>query len=151
MNKTTFFALLTSLMTAFIRSSNCPRYFVPATIIARSRTTIRLSLSSSGTCLLIICWLRPSTIAVLPTPASPNRTGLFFVRLQSICINRSISFFLPITGSSWSLAANSVRSLPKLSSAGVLLFGFRAIAGPIIFPRPAGPSSTPAPNRFRTS
>ena len=34
---------------------------------------------------------RPSTTAVLPTPGSPIRTGLFFWRRERICITRSIS------------------------------------------------------------
>ena len=41
MKRITFRARRTSFMTALMRSSNCPRYFVPATIIARSRITIR--------------------------------------------------------------------------------------------------------------
>jgi hypothetical protein len=32
----------------------------------------------------MIFWARPSTIAVLPTPASPSSTGLFLVRRQRI-------------------------------------------------------------------
>ena len=49
MNSITFFARRTSFITALMRSSNWPRYFVPATIMARSSTTIRLSRSNSGT------------------------------------------------------------------------------------------------------
>jgi hypothetical protein len=33
-------------------------------------------------CLLTTRWANPSTIAVLPTPASPSSTGLFLVRRQ---------------------------------------------------------------------
>ena len=79
MNRIVFLARRTSFMTALMRSSNWPRYFVPATIIARSSTTIRRSRSSSGTLPSTIIWARPSTMAVLPTPASPSSTGLFFV------------------------------------------------------------------------
>ena len=43
---------------------------------------------------------KPSTIAVLPTPGSPTKTGLFFLRLPKICITLSISSVLPMTGSS---------------------------------------------------
>ena len=39
MKRMTFLALRTSFMTALMRSSNWPRYFVPATIMARSSTT----------------------------------------------------------------------------------------------------------------
>jgi hypothetical protein len=42
----------TSFMTALMRSSNWPRYLVPATIMARSSTTIRRSARISGTCLV---------------------------------------------------------------------------------------------------
>ena len=102
-----------------MRSSNWPRYLVPATIMARSSTTIRLSASNSGTLPLITRWAKPSTMAVLPTPASPSSTGLFLVRRQRTWIARSISRSRPITGSSLFCLANSVRSRPKLSSAGV--------------------------------
>ncbi len=67
MNRIVFFARRTSFITALMRSSNWPRYFVPATIIARSSTTMRRSRSSSGTSPDTIDWASPSTIAVLPT------------------------------------------------------------------------------------
>ena len=92
MNRIVFLARRTSFMTALMRSSNWPRYLVPATIIARSSTTIRRSRSSSGTLPSMIIWARPSTMAVLPTPASPSSTGLFLVRRQRIWMTRSISF-----------------------------------------------------------
>src|SRR5262245_64013868 len=55
-----------------------------ATIAARSRLTNRLPRKDSGTSPATIRWARPSTIAVLPTPGSPMRTGLFFVRRAKI-------------------------------------------------------------------
>jgi hypothetical protein len=64
----------------------------------------------------------PSAMAVLPTPGSPMRTGLFFLRRLSTCATRSISFSRPTIGSSLSSAASFVRSCPKLSSTGVLDF-----------------------------
>ena len=79
-----FLARRTSFMTALIRSSNWPRYFVPATIIAKSRTTILRSARSSGMFPSITRCAKPSTIAVFPTPASPISTGLFLVRRQRI-------------------------------------------------------------------
>ena len=102
-----------SSMTALMRSSNWPRYFVPATIRAMSSAMRRLLARSSGTSPLAISCASPSTIAVLPTPASPTRTGLFFVRRQSICTVRRISLALPTTGSSLPSRASSVRSRPK--------------------------------------
>ena len=131
MNRIVFLARRTSFMTALIRSSNWPRYLVPATIIARSSTTIRRSRSSSGTLPSMIIWARPSTIAVLPTPASPRSTGLFLVRRESTWTTRSISFWRPMTGSSLPCRARSVRSRPNESKAGVLdLLPFAAARSP---------------------
>ena len=48
-------------------------------------------------------WARPSTMAVLPTPASPISTGLFLVRRDRISTVCSISSARPITGSIWPL------------------------------------------------
>ena len=73
----------------------------------------------SGTLPEEISCARPSTMAVLPTPASPMSTGLFLVRRQRIWMTRSISFFRPMTGSNSFFLANSVRSRPKARSAGV--------------------------------
>ena len=64
----------------------------------------------------------PSAIADLPTPGSPINIGLFFFRRDKICETRSISFSRPTTGSSLLSSANLVKSLPKLSSTGVLDF-----------------------------
>ena len=149
-----FLARLTSFITALIRSSNWPRYFVPATIIARSRTTIRLSASSSGTLPSTTRCEKPSTIAVFPTPASPRRTGLFLVRRQRIWIALSISRWRPITGSSFFCRARSERSRPKLSRAGVfdlpLLVGWPSEL-PSRPPRSLPSPSTPWPSKLRTS
>src|SRR6187551_3309676 len=59
---------------------------------------------------------RPSTIVVFPTPGSPIRTGLFFVRRDRICMTRSISCSRPITGSSLDSRASCVRLRPNWSS-----------------------------------
>ena len=64
---------------------------------------------------LAICAASPSTTAVLPTPGSPTRHGLFFVLLPSTCIRRWISAFLPMTGSSFPSSACIVRSVPYWS------------------------------------
>ena len=83
------FSVISSI-TPFRRSSNSPRYFVPAIIPAMSSATRRLPVSVSGTSSLTIRWAMPSTIAVLPTPGSPSSTGLFFVRRERISIVCSI-------------------------------------------------------------
>src|SRR5881296_2491895 len=60
---------------------------------------MRLSLRPSGTSPRTMRCARPSTIAVLPTPGSPMRTGLFFVRRERTWMTRRISSSRPMTGS----------------------------------------------------
>ena len=107
------------------RSSNSPRYFEPASSEPMSRAITRRSRSDSGTSPSTMRWARPSTIAVLPTPGSPIRTGLFLVRRESTWITRRISSSRPMTGSSLPCSASAVRSRPNFSSAcdGVLGVG----------------------------
>ena len=64
----------------------------------------------SGTSPWMMRRARPSTMAVFPTPGSPIRTGLFFVRRESTWTTRRISSSRPMTGSSLPLRARSVRS-----------------------------------------
>ena len=105
-----------------MRSSNCPRYLVPATSEAKSRVMTRLLYKIRETFFWTMRKANPSAMALLPTPGSPMSRGLFFLRRLSICDTRSISFSRPTTGSSLSCSANSVRSRPKLSSTGVFDF-----------------------------
>src|SRR4051812_328543 len=105
-----------SSTTAVSRSSNSPRYLVPATIPARSRATTRTSRSATGTRPATTRAASPSTIAVLPVPGSPTRTGLFLVRRASTSTTWSISVSRPITGSSRPARASAVRSRPCRSS-----------------------------------
>ena len=128
----------TSSITVFNRSSNSPRYFVPAIIPARSRETTRLSESVSGTSSLTIRCAMPSTIAVFPTPGSPRSAGLFFVRRERISIVWSISSARPITGSSFPSRASAVRSRPNSSSLGVCEVSFGT---PPSMPRMTAPRS----------
>ena len=106
---------------AFIRSSNWPLYFVPATSAAKSSIIKRLSNNTRDTFRSTIRSANPSTIAVFPTPGSPIKIGLFFFLLLKICDTRSISSSLPTIGSRPSSSAILVISLPKLSKTGVLL------------------------------
>ncbi len=118
MNRTTSpSASLISVSTAFRRSSNSPRYFEPASIAPMSSAQTRFPFSPSGTSPATIRCASPSTIAVLPVPGSPIRTGLFFVRRRSTCMTRRISSSRPMTGSSLPSSAASVRSRPYFSSA----------------------------------
>ncbi len=103
-------AAVTSFSTAFSRSSNSPRYFAPAISAPKSRASSFLSRIDSGTSPLTMRSARPSTIAVLPTPGSPMRTGLFLVRRDRTWMVRRISSSRPMTGSSLPARAASVRS-----------------------------------------
>ena len=122
MKMTTSGVWLSSLRTALMRSSNWPLYLVPATTPPMSRVTRRLSSRIWGTRFSTMRCARPSTMAVLPTPGSPMRMGLFFLRRERIWVTRSISFSRPMTGSSLPSRASCVRSRPKWSRKGVLLF-----------------------------
>jgi hypothetical protein len=102
------------------RSSNSPRYFVPATSEPMSSVSTRLPWRVSGTSPFTMRCARPSAMAVLPTPGSPMSAGLFFVRRLRIWMTRSISFSRPMTGSSCCALAIAVRFTPSWSSVGVL-------------------------------
>ncbi len=128
-----------SSSTFFIRSSNSPRYLEPATMEPRSSVTTLLLRRISGTSPLTIFWASPSTIAVFPTPGSPIKTGLFFVRRERTWITRSISFSRPITGSSLPILASSVRSRPNWFNVWVLFWP------PENFP--GNPAGIPPPSR----
>ncbi len=102
------------------RSSNSPRYFVPATSEPTSSVSRRLPASVSGTSPAMIFCASPSTMAVLPTPGSPISAGLFFWRRERIWMTRSISCSRPIDRVELALArACDVRSMPIWSMVGV--------------------------------
>ena len=103
-------ASITSLTTFLILSSNSPRYLLPATMADKSSVRTRLSFTVNGTSPDTIRSASPSTIAVLPTPGSPIKQGLFLVRLLKIWITLWISSSLPITGSRLPSSAIAVKS-----------------------------------------
>ena len=142
-----------SLRTALRRSSNSPRYFEPAISAPMSSATTRRSLSCSGTSPETMRWARPSAIAVLPTPGSPIRTGLFFVRRASTWMTRRISSSRPMTGSSLPSCAACVRSRPNFSSDWYLSSGFSSVTrcGPRTAWMAATTSSLRAPLRRSAS
>ena len=111
-NNITSFTFFTSSKHFFILSSKSPLYFAPATILDISILTTLLFFSISGTSSNTIFSANPSTTAVFPTPGSPIKQGLFLVLLDKISITLSISFFLPITGSSFPSFACFVKSAP---------------------------------------
>ena len=103
-----------------MRSSNCPRYFVPATMLVMLRLTMRLPKRTGDVRFWAINCASPSTMALLPTPGSPMSMGLFFLRLHKISDTRMISLSRPTTGSSSPSAAAFVRLVEKRSSTGVV-------------------------------
>ena len=127
--------LVTSCKTALSRSSNSPRYFAPAISAPMSREKSVLSLSPSGTSPLTIRCASPSAIAVLPTPGSPIKTGLFLVLRESMRMTLRISSSRPITGSSLCFFAAAVRSVPYFSSASYVSSGLSLFT--LVLPRTA--------------
>jgi hypothetical protein len=73
-----------SLITRFKRFSKSPRYLDPAISKPKSNVIIFLPCNVIGTCPPMICKASPSATAVLPTPGSPSKIGLFFLRLDKI-------------------------------------------------------------------
>ena len=92
----------------------------------RSRVTRRLFFRPSGTSPSTMRRARPSTMAVLPTPGSPMRTGLFLVRRDSTWMTRRISSSRPMTGSSLPCAGRLGEVAPVLLERLVLLLGVLA-------------------------
>ena len=110
-------AFCTCFKTPLRRSSNSPLYLAPAMSAPMSSSMTFLSLSPRGTSPFIIRHARPSTMAVLPTPGSPIRTGLFFVLRDRISMTRRISSSLPMTGSIFPSRTSCTRSCPYLLNA----------------------------------
>ena len=110
-------AVVISFKIAVRRSSNSPRYLAPAIKAPKSNAIRRLFCRDSGTSPLTMRKAKPSAMAVLPTPGSPIKTGLFLVRRESTCIARRISSSRPMMGSIPPERARSVRSKAYLSKA----------------------------------
>ena len=81
-------------MTFLRRSSKSPLNFVPANSAPRSREKIFESNSELGTSFFIIFKAKPSASAVLPTPGSQTKIGLFLFLLARTWIVLLISFSL---------------------------------------------------------
>ena len=103
----------TSSITERRRCSNSPFMLAPAcsrpTSSVRSSTSLRLG----GTSPRAMRWAKPSTTAVLPTPASPIRMGLFWRRRMRMSTTWRISSSRPTIGSILPERAWSVRSVVK--------------------------------------
>ena len=112
----------TSFTTPFRRSSNSPWYLAPAIRAPISKEYTVLLFRFSGTSLSTIFWAMPSDMAVLPTPGSPTRIGLFFVLRLRIWRTRRISSSLPITGSNLPCDAMSFKLIANLDRNCRLIF-----------------------------
>ena len=107
---------LISPSTALSLSSNSPRNFAPAISEPISSEKMVFSFRLAGTSPRTMRWASPSAMAVLPTPGSPIKTGLFLVFLDRIIMTSRISESLPMTGSSFFSRASSTRSWPYFLS-----------------------------------
>ena len=107
----------TSSITERSRCSNSPFIEAPACIRPISSAHSFTPRSGGGTSPAAMRCAKPSTTAVLPTPASPVRIGLFCRRRISTSMICRISSSRPRIGSISPDAALAVRSCEKRSSA----------------------------------
>ena len=107
----------TSFTTAFNLSSNSPLYLAPAINCPISNANIIFDFKFSGTSPFTIRMAKPSAMAVLPTPGSPTKMGLFLLLLDKICRVLLISSSRPITGSSFPALAISFKFFAYLFNA----------------------------------
>ncbi len=123
------------------RFSNSP--FTPAPACSRPRSSdISFTLrSASGTSPAAIRSARPSATAVLPTPGSPVRIGLFCRRRVRMSITCRISPSRPRIGSILPARAWAVRSVQNWSS-GPLPRGVSPGAAPAASPGSGAPASS---------
>ena len=101
----------TSEMTPLSRVSNSPRALAPACSRPRSSVRTAMPRSAGGTSPAATRSAKPSTMAVLPTPASPTRIGLFCRRRERMSITWRISPSRPTIGSIFPARAMAVRSI----------------------------------------
>ena len=102
-----------SSMTPFNRDSNSPFILAPASKAPTSNDNNLTCCNAGGTSPCAIAKAKPSTTAVLPTPASPVNSGLFWRRRSSTSIILRTSSVRPTTGSIFPWRANSVMSVQK--------------------------------------
>ena len=99
-----------------MRSSYWPRNAVPASNATWSSARMRASLSAGGTSPAAMRCARPSTMAVLPTPALPMSAGLFLLWRSRMSTTRATSASRQRTGSRSPRRASAVSSTPTRSS-----------------------------------
>ena len=107
----------TSSITDRRRCSNSPFMLAPACNSPRSSMNSLFPCNFGGTSPEAKRWAKPSTTAVLPTPASPVRIGLFWRRRSRMSMIWRISSSRPTIGSIFPLAATSVMSTANRASA----------------------------------
>jgi len=100
----------TSSITCRSRFSNSPFMLAPACSKPTSSISSETSRNCGGTSPRARRSAKPSTTAVLPTPASPVRIGLFWRRRIRMSTIWRISSSRPATGSISPWRARSVRS-----------------------------------------
>ena len=110
---------LTSSITDLRRFSNSPFTPAPACNSPKSSVRSETSLRGIGTSPAAIRNANPSATAVLPTPASPVRIGLFCRRRVNISMTCRISVSRPKTASIFPSRARAVKSMVNWSSEGV--------------------------------
>ena len=133
----------TSSITDRRRCSNSPFMLAPACSRPTSSASSFTSFSAGGTSPRAMRWAKPSTTAVLPTPASPTRMGLFWRRRIRMSTTWRISSSRPTMGSILPLRACSVRSVVNFLSASCLPMAAGAMAPE---PSPGAPLPTPEPS-----
>ncbi len=104
---------LISSSTPFKRRSNSPFMEAPASKSPISNPKRRTPCKVYGTSPCTIRKARPSMTAVLPTPGSPTKIGLFLRRLANISTIWRISSSRPKTGSMAPVPALAVKSSQK--------------------------------------
>ncbi len=104
-------------MTDFRRCSNSPLTLAPACSNPISKPRISTFFKMSGTSPSTILSASPSTTAVLPTPASPTKIGLFLRRRPRISMACRISRSRQNTGSISPARARAVKLTVYFSSA----------------------------------
>lgn len=134
----------TSSMTARRRCSNSPFMLAPACSRPTSSVRSCTSFNAGGTSPRAMRCAKPSTTAVLPTPASPTRIGLFWRRRIRMSTTWRISSSRPMIGSSLPSRACAVRSVVNFFSASCLPIAAGAMA-PLASPGAAvWPSEKPS-------
>ena len=98
-----------------------PIHFISATKLPTSRNITWWSLNISGALPSAIAFASPSAIAVLPTPDSPTKIGLFFLRLPRTWKSLSSVSVLPISGS---ISPSFARLLRFVKNSGCDSFSF---------------------------